>query len=87
MSNHHSRIPKIKRRQEVIQIDSVAEIGVVLQNLVEFRLGKNDDLEKLLVIGFVIEKLSQRFQTEVGDLLPFVDDQYDSFLFVDPFLE
>jgi len=68
-------------------IDTVSEIGMTFQDLSEFVLSEDDDLEEFVFVCFIVQKLAEDFPTEVGDFLPLVDNQDDGFFFVHPFLE
>ena len=64
MFEHRRTLPRRQRlqgRRHRRPVDEIAVTGV-LQPAPEFLLGEEDDLEKLLVVGFVVHQLAQEFQ-------------------------
>ena len=60
----------------MVKIDSIGKIGVFANSVLKFFLGKNDYLQQLVFVGFIVQKFTQNFQAKRRHLLPFVNDQH-----------
>ena len=71
----------------MIKIDPVGKIGMQVNSLFKFFLGKNNYLEQFILIGFIIKKFTQDFQAKNRYLLTFVNNQNDCFFLIDTFMK
>jgi len=58
---------------------------VLLQDLLEFFLGEDDDLQELVLVRFIVQEFTENLQAEVRQLLPLVDDEDDGLVLVHAF--
>lgn len=81
--DHPPGVGEVKRLQGAELGDPVAEIGPLRQGLPKLQLGKDDNLQQLMLIGLKIKELPEDLQTIAGQLLPLIDNKDGGFVLLD----
>ena len=53
-TDHLARVGKAHRPQKMDQVHPIGKIGTMVQDLMEFLLGEQNDLKQFMIIGFVV---------------------------------
>ena len=85
--NHGPHVAKTHGTQMKDQIDTVLKILHIIKTFGKFFLSKNDNLQQLAGIGFIVKKFTYYFKTLYGNFLPFINKQNNGSIILNPFFE